>query len=73
MTKSDVAGSLPPGTPSSPPASSQQPSEASLTAMEVALQGLDRVLLACMMKRAKIIGGVADAEGAADALRGGSG
>ena len=40
--------------------------------MRAALQGLDRVLLSCMGRRAKIVRGVADAEDAADALRGGN-
>ncbi|CAM9693756.1 unnamed protein product [Scytosiphon promiscuus] len=38
-----------------------------------ALVELDRVVWACMGRRAKIVGGMEDAEDAADALRGGSG
>lgn len=75
MTKSDVAGSFPTGISSASPPPPQQSSTAQppLTAMELALQSLDRVLWASMGKRSKIVAGVEGAEGAADALRGGSG
>lgn len=75
MTKTDVAGTMPRGmspTRTPPP----QPAAAALlpsTAIELALQGIDRVLWSCMGKRAKIVEGVEDAEIAADAIRGGSG
>lgn len=75
MTKTDVAGTIPRGmspTRTPPP----QPAAAALlpsTAIELALQGIDRVLWSCMGKRAKIVEGVEDAETAADAIRGGSG
>lgn len=106
MTKSDVAGSLPPGTSSSlspppapqatsppgPPSSSSSsqehrdrfskneatavssslpPARDASAEMRAALQGLDRVLFSCLGRRAKIVGGVEDAEDAASALRGG--
>ncbi|CAM9746817.1 unnamed protein product [Ectocarpus sp. 12 AP-2014] len=99
MTKSDVAGSLPPGTLSSPSTTStttqeippspahgrppRQPSAdaagesatkaAAATEIRAALQGIDRMLWACMGRRARIVGCVEDAEAAADAIRGGGG
>lgn len=79
MTKTDVAGVFPPETSTSSSHTlhhNQRPSTTTTTttsAMELALQGLDRVLWACMGKRSKIVGGVEEAEGAASAIKGGSG
>ena len=75
MTKTDVAGTLTPGI-SPPRAPPPKPAAASLlpsAAIELALQGLDRVLWSSIGMRAKIVGGVEEAEAAADAIRGGSG
>lgn len=78
MTKTDVAGVSPPETSTSPSPAlhhRQRPPTTTTTtsAMELALQGLDRMLWACMGKRSKIVGGVEEAEGAANAIKGGSG
>lgn len=74
VTKADVADTVPPGTPKSLPLESQPQAPATAsTAMDLAVQGLDKVLWASMGKRTKVVGGVDDAERAADALKGGQG
>lgn len=78
MTKSDVAGSVSQGMATASMTSAATPSgapaigtPATRTAMELAFQGLERVLWASMGRRPQLVRGVEQAQAAAAAIRGG--
>lgn len=79
MTKSDVAGSVSQGMATAPLTTPPTPfagapaigTPTTRTAMELAFQGLERVLWASMGRRPQLVRGVEQAQAAAAAIRGG--